>query len=350
MSTPPHSNDGAGRPLRSKAVVAIVAFSAVLAVYLGFGFLLPPARSASLNRPTVSPEALVNGAPIVYLGSSTARENTRSERDKRNLAELLAADLDLPKDQIALIAVPGFHPLVYRAVIRSFTTLAKAPRLAIVPIEMRVFSVPWGGHPGLQHREMIEALQGKEDGPLDRVLQSLRLTPRRGLTDWFVIAPSRVSSMSGPPVPIPDRPTMSFADYQEMLLSEDPLTPERSDLQFRAHYLVPLDETHPMIEALVDLQRSATEQGITVVFEIGPVDVESLKRYTGDDGAQLERNVQLVTDILRRNGARYFIDNLEVIPVDEFSDQIWSCEHLTPAGRIRRAQAVADYLRAHSLV
>jgi hypothetical protein len=268
----------------------------------------------------------------------------------RDLAQLLATDLGLDESQVALIAVPGFQPLVYRAVVESFATLAQRPRLAIVPIEMRVFSVPWGGHPGLQHREIIAALQGTADSRVDRALAALHLTPRRELTDWFLFAPTRVASMGGPPVPIANRPSMAFGDYQRMLLADPPASPERLELQFRAHYLHPLEEDHPLLNALIDIERLGAELGVTIVYELGPLNYQDLVRYTGEDATQMNRNVGIVTEALRRNGARYIIDSLRLIPADEFSDQMWSCEHLTPTGRVRRARAVADFLRQHSLL
>lgn len=295
-----------------------------------------------------SPEA----PPYLYFGSSAAGENDRSATDTRRLADFFALELGIPRTRVAEFSAVGFQPEIFSAVYESLIRMPYPPRVLIVPIEMRAFSVPWLGHTdGFQI--LLDALKEPTQSRLDRTLETLNLRPRDTVVDMFTAEPHRVRVRADTPVPIRGSATMSFDAYSQLLFKEvPPDTPEwdrKVSVQLRAHYLTDLDERHLILQALIALGRLARRHHAAAVFYIAPVNVEDLRRYEGEDAVILERNVELVKRALARAGEPYVLDIHDLLGADLFADKRYSVEHLTAEGRLRRAQAVARYVAQQGL-
>lgn len=351
----------AGSGPRAPHVAALLSFVAVIGLYVGAMQLDPPAVATIDERESTVKEVFsAPGAPsIVYVGSSAALENSPEASDRRTLADFFALHLGIDADRVLLMASFGFHPRVYKAVVEALVQLPYRPRVVVVPIEMRVFSAGWYGLEHARYDDLIDSLERREPSPVDRGLRALHLTPRQEVADWFVFTPHRVRSQAGPPVQVYGRETMTFQDYQALLVSDvlggryvgtDPVArTEKVEIQLRANYLYDMDERHSFLRSLVDLGRLARSNGIDVVFYVAPVDVEDLETWCGPDSARLGANVRLVVETLRKAGEGRVLDISRLLPAAMFADKRYSCEHLSAEGRSLRAKAVADYLRAEGL-
>jgi len=343
---------------------------AVLLAYVVFAQIdPPPSQVLSQTRSRVHLALQkADGPEIIYFGSSTTRENDVRSSDKRSVADFFAEHLGIPKKKVLLVSRQGGQPRLFEATFNSLVDRPELrghlPRMLIVPIDMRAFSVTWAGNPRLQYAELVAALENHDTSYVDDMLHAAHLDPRPEVARLFRLGPHRVRTLAGPPIPVYGRKRITYQKYRLILTglftengaplaAIEPGTPRwhhKLETQFRAHYLNDISDRHPYLQALIRLGEKARAHGVKVVYYVAPVNIEDLRRYTGEDAQRLEKNIHFVIDTLEHSGAKHVLDLSHLLPQSEFTDKQWSCDHLTPSGRSARAKGVADYVRSHGLL
>ncbi|MCU1658466.1 MAG: hypothetical protein JWO57_3122 [Pseudonocardiales bacterium] len=270
---------------------------------------------------------------VLYLGDSALSFVSPADEDKRRLYTMVGDALG-PDVSMHVLHGGSYHPALYTQYLRLAATTGARP-LVIVPICVRVRTLPWIEHPIFGHKQATAFLHGL--GP--------HVTPRQVRAGFPRPTPADFSSFHR----LPHHTwagELTVGDYIRRL--KDPAThglDERGRLKLLYAYhhggLVPDEGEH--IEAMTRMGRMLRELGCAVVAYQTPVPVQKGSELHGAQFAELATRNFAVLDAAYRAGLGADAEILQtgtVFGTEEFIDPRDGSEHLNQVGRDRLSEQI----------
>ena len=244
---------------------------------------------------------LPHGAEIVYFGDSTI--NWAGEHDKNNADMPKLLRLLLPKMKILKISYPSYQMDVYAAYAQYIVQKGYHPKFVIVPINMRSFSPEWDRRPLWQFRK--EQFVARHSNSL-----WMKFYQPLGVFKFFE---SNISAWEYQQTKVYTGGALigKVKDFDNPLYASP--NDEKTKRQLLFRYMYDLTADHRKIKSMLHMVDVLKNNGIKVILYITPLDVQTGKKYLGDDFSQkLDKNVQLITSLLAGQG----------VPVLDFSKSL----------------------------
>ena len=283
-------------------------------------------------------------ADVAYFGDSVIRGRSSCDTDERGIDDYLR---DLTGASVALIAHPGYSVRQFSALVGLFNVTAHAPKVALLPFNLRSLSVTWGENPGWQfgaETYYVRALSGELSAAPRFVFAKLTADPQSDLAEWrdrVVAYQGRtlgrlgdlVAQSAG--VPLDIECAGNEARYAQQL-----------GVMYRLHYLTEMASNHPLLAELADTVGRLREAGIAPIVYLTPINVADAERYGGPSvGQAIRSNAALVAETAGRLGVPVL--NLATdLAAGDFADRGCACEHLTAAGRRYVAERLAPLVNS----
>ncbi len=141
---------------------------------------------------------------VAYFGDSVIRGRSSCDTDERGIDDYLH---DLTGASVALIAHPGYSVRQLSALVGLFDVTTHAPKVALIPFNLRSLSMTWGENPGWQfgaETYYVRALSGELSEAPRFVFAKLTADPQSDLAEWrdrvvaYWAGASGVSAISSP--------------------------------------------------------------------------------------------------------------------------------------------------------
>lgn len=284
-----------------------------------------------------------NPPDVVYLGDSAVSFVSAADDDRRRLYRMVADSLGT---DITLHPLHGgsFHPALFAEYARLIAAAKRRP-LVVLPLCVRVRTLPWIEHPVFGHKAATEFL--RTVGPS---------TPAWRVRAGFT-RPTEADFAKFYPLPHPTwAGQLTVGDYVRTLknaaetgLNDD----DRVKLLYAYHHggIIEPDSVH--LDAITRLATTLRELGCPVVVYQTPVPVETGDIFYGPAFSELiRRNFELLDAAYRRgsgdgdgDGAEILQTGMDFSPA-EFIDPRDGSEHLNQSGRLRLAATITAAAQA----
>ncbi|MBN2309283.1 MAG: hypothetical protein JXR94_09950 [Candidatus Hydrogenedentes bacterium] len=272
---------------------------------------------------------------VVYFGDSTTVDSCPGDADCRPLPKMIGDAL--PHARVLPITHYAYHMGLYRAFCRRLAAAERPPAAAVVPINLRSFSVQWDRSPLWQFEK--EQFLIDHPGFLARAFW-------RPLAVFRAVELNPLSMEAFGEVPVYAGATLAgqAADFEFMDPDADREAYHAAHFIYRYQYALSRD--HRRLEALLDVVRMLEAAGATPVLYITPIDYQTGERYHGPAFTQqIEANVAVIQAALAECGAEA-IDLSRALPPDAFCYGQHIHEHLDQEGRAFVAAQILPPIRA----
>lgn len=256
-----------------------------------------------------------------------------------NLPEVLQSLL--PYTSVEMVAHPADSPIVFLDYCRYLSRNTYKPKVIIVPISMRTFSIEWETNPGKQFEE-------------EKLHFRFAKTPIEPFMPFligfkvFKLYPRSYESFYTTPFIYKGKDLGIVNDYfgdRYKVYSDDNM--RRKILLYYAYQLSSNDYV------LDSIKRIADECSFSkVVFYITPLSFETGEKYLGKDfTTQTNENISVVINALQKKHA-LFIDMSHDLSEKDFfwDDELYMNEHVRESGRQKIAHKLADFVLQHHLL
>lgn len=273
---------------------------------------------------------------IIYFGDSTINWAAQSDASEESMPGLLQRLL--PESRVAKITHASYQMDVYEAYAEYIVRKNYRPKVVIIPINLRSFSVEWDKQPLWQFEKEKLTLAMKDTfwmkfyKPLD-VFKYFE--PRMTRFEYEQSSVFDGEKFIGK--------TRDFDNADFKIFSDQNM---KKKLTFR--YMYPLTVGHRKIKSLVHTAQLLKQQGIQTIFYITPVDWQTMEKYLGS--AALERMAQQ-KDVIKKALTLPGVDLLDFsqdLPTGEFcwpEEDAWTLypnEHLKLRGRMFVVKSLVD--------
>lgn len=285
------------------------------------------ARFEKLNQ---LDEYLEEKSEVFLFGSSVNTYSDSLDIDKRWISKML--DSLQEKYAIKAISNGGYHLEVFYAYLNYIKKSEDRPKLAIIEINLRSFSLLW------------------ETPPDQFKTQKDILVNNPFLIIWNHLLGKEADFLS------------SFEKYMEkdvykgdLIIGKvkdfyyNPLIVTDLDKKnkFIFHYLYNLNSTHPKIKALNEIIEICRDSKIKVLFFITPVDYQSGEKYLPQEFKNIVgRNSAVIKGVLSEACVPYLDLSLS-LDSTQFSYKHFSNEHLKQTGRFHIANEISKWMDLH---
>lgn len=240
---------------------------------------------------------LAEGRDVIYFGDSTLYRGHPEEGANPTLPKRVADAL--PGFALGAIAHDAYHPVLYASFCRYFAKKPKRPKLVIVALQLRAFSVERDRRPEYQfERERLFLRYGNS-------LLRAFFTP---LATWGVFDLEPISQEDYENTPVSDGDDLlgtvkDLSPPPEVGLNEQTVGPF-----ITLCYMYRLTPDHRQLRALVDTAKVCEDAGMAVLFYVSPVDYELGNTLYGDSfGQRIRENVAVIAASLEGRNA-VFLD------------------------------------------
>lgn len=310
-------------------VLGMFLFGCQLAMYEVYGARHIPDPVAVLER------HLAEGADIAYLGDSTTRDIAGTDKDTRNLAEMVEARL--PNLKIARITYPAYQAEVYQAYCEFMAQSERKPKAVIIPINIRSFSPVWDLRPQWQFEKLNYFLRHRD--PVTRAFF-------RPLSVFRIVklTPISMEQFMQAPVYEGDRPVGKVGDFEAMRPEADVDAYYKE--QFIYCYMERLTKDHRKLVALRRAVAALQAGGIAPVLYFTPVDYQAGEKLLGKPFAeQLAANIGIIKETLDELGVEA-LDLSRAVDTENFCYRPYTVnEHMDEKGRGFVADKIAERVR-----
>jgi hypothetical protein len=286
-------------------------------------------RSIPEMIPRIS-EAAQDGLDVVYMGDSCVIDIAPDDVDRRNLAEML--NQRLPQSRVESVAHYAYHGELFEGIGHVLAEGSAPPKVVVVPINMRSFSLIWDQRPEFQFPRVKFLLEHRS--PWARITLKPLIVFR-----YIDTTPVTQREFEAMPVYVAMEKQGTVRDYDYPL--GEHAHEDYFQKQFLYTYAYPLDKKHRKLQGLLQTIRILREAGIAPVVYITPLDYQSAVRYSGvllDE--QLNKNIQLVLEVFREEGVEV-IDLSRALDPEAFCYDQYVHEHLDQRGRLLVVEKVA---------
>jgi hypothetical protein len=273
---------------------------------------------------------------IIYFGDSTINWAAKSDVNEESMPGLLQRLL--PESRIAKITHASYQMDVYEAYAKYIVRKNYRPKVVIIPINLRSFSVEWDKQPIWQFEKEKLTLAMKDTF-------WMKFYKPLAVFKYFDPAITRFeyekSSVFDGEKFVGKARDFDNADFK--IFSEQNL---KKKLTFR--YMYPLTAEHRKIKSLGHTAQLLKGQGIQPIFYITPVDWQTIEKYLGANA--LERMTQqkdVIKNTLAAQGV-VLLDLSRGLPTGDFSwpedgqGPYYPNEHLKLRGRMFVVKSLVD--------
>ncbi|MEQ8247493.1 MAG: hypothetical protein RID42_07395 [Alphaproteobacteria bacterium] len=281
---------------------------------------------------------------IAYFGDSVLRAYSSCEANTDSIDTLLR---ERTSQSVVTIASAGYTVRQFSALARLFDKEGSAPRLAIVPLNLRSFSVIWFANPGWQFETEMQyarLVAGDWSGLPSFVFSSIageQLESGSFLDSPIEAGGTRygtIAELSSRTSNVP----LSLECTNETKQHDDAL-----HAKFTMNYLFDVKRDHPLLESLSSFLLELRSNGVLPLVYITPVNIVEAERVRGPTLAEaMRRNVAAIDTWLSKTGAPYLNLAFDLEP-EMFADTGCACEHLKYAGRRYVSERLAEAINEH---
>jgi hypothetical protein len=282
-------------------------------------------------------------ADIAIFGDSVIRNYSECEAETDGIDDYLQR---FSGRSLISLEHNGYTSRQFGVLSRLFGVTRHKPKVVVIPINMRVFSVSWGDNPAWQFgadMQYVRILAGDLTALPRFVYSRLSSDSEQAQEDFLntVITAnghqygtlgSLIDEAKGIPLSI------------ECEKSEEPYR-DQLKAGFISHYLYDLSSDDRRIGEILGLVDGLKRMGIVPIVYITPVNYQDGVKYTGealDD--VLKHNVATLSAVLDNAGVDYLDLSMD-LPATAFADKGCACEHLAAEGRKYVAGKVAEHVR-----
>ena len=275
---------------------------------------------------------------VLFFADSVGFHVGPCDTDLRGIGEMLSDELS--GTPIAALIKPGYHAGLFHEGFRRALRAGFRGHAVAVEVSLRSFSALWLRNPKNQYwRDWLVLRYGDRPlaGPLLRPFFGLKgLTELRRVEDYLYerLPLTRIDGLTELAGPLADRLRVWRG-------------PERLEENVTWKYAFRLEGDNPLLAELGWFAEDLRAAGMTGVFFLTPVDMETLDDVLGAERSRLVReNAATVAAVLEAHGA-VTLDLTGALPSSEF---VWRSdgypnEHLCERGRRFVAAAIAERLR-----
>lgn len=230
---------------------------------------------------------------IIYFGDSTIYTLGEGDKDERTTAGMVK-DMT-PCYSLGSITHAAYHMDLYLEFCRYITRQKNRPYFIIIPINMRSFSPEWDRRPQYQFEiekiilrgGLLKQLVLAFYKPLCVFKYNFSTISRKEFLNTPVFNGSQQMGM------VRDFNNKSYLTYSENNL-------KNSIIYF---YMYTLNREHRKVKSMVEAATILTQNNITAIFYITPIDHETGEKYfPGQFLKRLRHNTQLICSLLEAEG------------------------------------------------
>jgi hypothetical protein len=274
---------------------------------------------------------------VLLLGDSVTLTTASSDADTRSLGDMTQANLAPCTSRV--MADAAYHMELFEAVGAFMSKAGRtAPKVIVVPINLRLFTTSAVAHPGWRRSELVALLKH------DSFAYELVTRPL-GIFKWYDRLEGSVEDYFRTPVYDGSRIVGRIADLgfvgKDLLYAEPP-TPSQLRAAVLMQYMQEIRPDDERVKAMVTLAQTLRAAGIKPLFYVVPIDWMSLEAIMGTRVTErLRLNVSTLVRALDQEGIRTR-DWSMLLEDAVFTYRHYPNEHLKQRGR----QVLADRLSA----
>ncbi len=273
---------------------------------------------------------------IIYFGDSTINWAAQSDASEESMPGLLQRLL--PESRVAKITHASYQMDVYEAYAEYIVRKNYRPKVVIIPINLRSFSVEWDKQPLWQFEKEKLTLAMKDTFWMKfyKPLEVFKYFEPR--TTRFEYEQSSVFDGEKFVGKARDFDNADFKIFSDQNM--------KKKLTFR--YMYPLTVEHRKIKSLVHTAQLLKAKGIQTIFYITPVDWQTIEKYLGNDAlGRIAEHVDLIKSALVAEGVSA-LDFSRALSTGDFSwpedgeGPYYPNEHLKLRGRMFVVKSLVD--------
>lgn len=219
---------------------------------------------------------------LLVFGDSVFLRVATDDQSSLSLGEILGL---IFQDGMFLVSGSGYHSGVFEQFSAVLEVLPARPRIAVVPINLRIFSPTWDLNPLYQFQSEIELLSSFDLKRPDYTLHDAKLSTE---------VEDRVMSME-----LDGEKVISLNEFLCIIGKSPAIGSEawkdRLKTIFQYHYMYPLNTEHRKIKSLKQTIKRLNGIGVSVYCYITPINYEAGIEYCGDVFMEaVEKNISII--------------------------------------------------------
>lgn len=273
---------------------------------------------------------LLRTAPpdVLYLGDSLVSFISPQDQDVRNLAQLVVDGIG-PAGQVHTLHGGSYHPALHDAYVRLIEGTAARP-VVVVPLCVRVRTLPWIEHPVFGHRRATDYLAGVDPAGPARQIRAGFPRPTPSEFERFYRLPHHTWAGE-----------LTVGDYIRELKA-NPTGDDRVPMLYAYHHGGAV-QTGAAMDDVTRLGRRLRDLGVPTVVYQTPVPVQHGSHIWGEGFRDLAAANFTALDAAFRAGYGEDAEILQtglIVPTEEFIDPKDASEHVNEKGRARLAEII----------
>lgn len=285
--------------------------------------------------------AFVPDAPnpdVLLFGDSVVHRVARGDRQRKGLATLVTEGLQ--PAQVCSVVGDGYHPGLYRPLVKIVAAAGRPPRLVILPVNLRSFSPQWSEHPLWRHDDLIAAAESYLAQPSRGIP---RITTRQR---EYAIRNDRYLGITCRYIGDSRTQVSEFVSAIRHRHRDPALELLRQRAIFTFHYMFELSQDNKMLKSLVSLIREVKALGALLLVYVTPVNVEAGEHLLGPLFLKtVTRSVGLIEGAVKEameGEAGAYHDWATLLPARAFFHMLDPAEHLNESGRSELSERIVQ--------
>ena len=267
---------------------------------------------------------------VQIFGDSVYHATSETDKEKRTLAQMID-DNTGSSSSVGFCRGSSFHTGIFYLLTKIMELFDKFPRIAVIPINLRVFSPQWDLTAEYKHLDFVNLLNQyitKNDEKLE-----LLGIDNASSDDDFMNTP--VQYYLGKYRKIKDF-SMIHNKLTDHNMTQDDLIQRKKEL-FIYYYGYILKPQNRKLRLLLNTIKLLKQHGVRVLTYITPINVQAAKSFAGTQFTDnLERNLTMISDMLEYEGlfpAVQYYDFSCLFNEQYFAKLNETTEHLGELGR-----------------
>jgi hypothetical protein len=279
-------------------------------------------------------QVVADGAQVLYFGDSTLFFPAEGDADTATMPEMLQGDL--PDRDVRGVYSAAYGMEVYAAYAQALARNPGDVKAVVIPVNLRLMAPQLEEHP--YRRFDKEKLFLRHDSSWFRAA----FRPL-SIFQAFDLPEVDADSFEGAPILHGDAVVerlYGFHPDREVEVNDEQ---RRQAIEF--FFMANLHVEDAACRDLADAADALQSAGIKPIFYATPIDVETCRKYAGDDVAeQIRSNLEVVRGILAERNVE-LLDLTFDLPSTAFNYRMYPNQHLKDTGRAYVTERIAEALR-----
>jgi len=271
---------------------------------------------------------------IIYFGDSSDTNYDNKDLDKRSISQMLQEIL--PDYSMTSISHPAYAADIFLDFCKNMIKQKYYPKVVIIPINMRSFSLSWDKNPGWQFEQEKTILKNKLLFMFFKTIEVFDKNNKRfneitqgEFENMEVFNGEKAAGI------VKDFEKHEFRNYSEENM-------KNSILYF---YMFSLKNDHRKLNSLAEMKKILLENNIKPVFYITSIDYETGERYfTGEFTERLKNNVETIKSALEEDNFKVLDLSMD-LKTNFFTQEKYPNEHLNEKGRKYVAEKIGEMIK-----